>query len=107
PGWLTNREQVVLEELILGRSVREIAETMHRSPHTVHDHVKSLHRKLGASSRGALIAHALGCRNGDQTPRVMATPCRTGGRARSSAPGSRTNHLEPKPAARSAMAQGG
>lgn len=58
--WLTEREQVVLERLALGRSVREIAEEIDRSPHTVHDHVKSLHRKLNASSRGELVARALG-----------------------------------------------
>lgn len=58
--WLTVREQQVLEQLTLGHSVREIAETLDRSPHTVHDHVKSLHRKLNASSRGELIARALG-----------------------------------------------
>ncbi|RMH13179.1 MAG: LuxR family transcriptional regulator [Planctomycetota bacterium] len=58
--WLTVREQQVLEQLVLGKSVRQIAEDLGRSPHTVHDHVKSLHRKLGASSRGELIARALG-----------------------------------------------
>ena len=58
--WLTGREQVVLEQLALGKSVRQIAEDLDRSPHTVHDHVKSLHRKLNASSRGELIARALG-----------------------------------------------
>ena len=59
-SWLTPREQLVLEKLTLGMSVREIADTLGRSPHTVHDHVKSLHRKLSATSRGALIARALG-----------------------------------------------
>jgi len=58
--WLTQREQIVLEQLTLGKSVREIADDLGRSPHTVHDHVKSLHRKLGASSRGELVARALG-----------------------------------------------
>ncbi len=58
--WLTEREQLVLEHLTLGKSVRQIADELGRSPHTVHDHVKSLHRKLGASSRGELIARALG-----------------------------------------------
>ncbi len=60
PTWLTGRENLVLDHLILGSSVREIAHQIGRSPHTVHDHVKNLHRKLGASSRGALIARALG-----------------------------------------------
>jgi DNA-binding CsgD family transcriptional regulator len=58
--WLTAREQVILQHLLLGKSVREIAEELGRSPHTVHDHVKSLHRKLSASSRGELVARALG-----------------------------------------------
>lgn len=58
--WLTLREQEVLEQLTLGKSVKEIAESLGRSPHTVHDHVKSLHRKLSASTRGELVARALG-----------------------------------------------
>lgn len=58
--WLTAREQLILEELALGKSVKQIADDIGRSPHTVHDHVKSLHRKLNASSRGELIARALG-----------------------------------------------
>lgn len=58
--WLTAREQEVLSQLTLGKSVRQIAQDLDRSPHTVHDHVKNLHRKLSASSRGELIARALG-----------------------------------------------
>jgi DNA-binding CsgD family transcriptional regulator len=58
--WLTAREQEVLEQLILGRSVKQIAGVLGRSPHTVHDHVKSLHRKLNATTRGGLVARALG-----------------------------------------------
>lgn len=57
---LTVKEQEVLAQLAQGHSVRQIAETLGRSPHTVHDHVKALHRKLDASSRGELIAKALG-----------------------------------------------
>jgi DNA-binding CsgD family transcriptional regulator len=57
---LTHREREVLDHLALGKSVKEIASDLARSPHTVHDHVKSLHRKLNASSRGELIARALG-----------------------------------------------
>jgi DNA-binding CsgD family transcriptional regulator len=59
-SWLTLREQEVLEQLTLGKSVRQIAQALGRSPHTVHDHVKSLHRKLSARTRGELIARALG-----------------------------------------------
>lgn len=58
--WLSPKEQAVLDRLILGMSVRQIADELERSQHTVHDHVKSLHRKLNASSRGELIARALG-----------------------------------------------
>lgn len=57
---LTGREQEVLSYLVLGMSVREIADRLSRSPHTVHDYVKSLHKKLEATSRGALVAKALG-----------------------------------------------
>jgi DNA-binding CsgD family transcriptional regulator len=59
-AWVTPREQQVLELLVLGFSVREIGEKLGRSPHTVHDYVKSMHRKLNASNRGALVARALG-----------------------------------------------
>ncbi len=58
--WLTPKEYLILKQLILGKSVKKIADDIGRSPHTVHDHVKSLHRKLGASSRGELVARALG-----------------------------------------------
>ena len=51
---------MILVELVSGASVREIAERIDRSPHTVHDHVKSLHRKLNASSRGELVSRYLG-----------------------------------------------
>lgn len=59
-GWITSMEETVLAQLVVGKSVRQIADELGRSPHTVHDHVKSLHRKLNASSRGELIARALG-----------------------------------------------
>lgn len=58
--WLTAREQLVLERITVGMSVTDIAGEIDRSAHTVHDHVKSLHKKLNASSRGELIARALG-----------------------------------------------
>lgn len=58
--WISEREREVLDRLVLGMSVRQIAEELGRSTHTVHDHVKSLHKKLGASSRGELVARALG-----------------------------------------------
>lgn len=58
--WVSPCEHAVLREVINGRSIREIASIIQRSPHTVHDHVKSLHLKLNASNRGELVARALG-----------------------------------------------
>lgn len=76
---LTSREQEVLNLLTRGMSVKDIAAHLERSPHTVHDHVKSLHRKLRASSRGALVARALGHEVGKvphpgAEPKVHTTP---------------------------------
>lgn len=72
--WITPKEQEVLNRLILGYSVREIAAELGRSPHTMHDHVKSLHRKLGATSRGDLIARALGYQRAPSGPATIAAP---------------------------------
>lgn len=69
--WLTQREQHILDQLITGDSVRAIAESIGRSPHTVHDHVKNLHRKLDATSRGQLIANALGFHDQSTTPPLI------------------------------------
>jgi DNA-binding CsgD family transcriptional regulator len=71
--WLTQKEQVVLNHLLMGKSVREIAQELERSQHTVHDHVKSLHRKLRANSRGELVARALGHLAPDRRPDVVTT----------------------------------
>lgn len=74
---ITPREQLILEQLALGKTVKQIATGLNRSPHTIHDHVKSLHRKLNASSRGELIARALGhiesC-SGDRAPEPRQLP---------------------------------
>jgi DNA-binding CsgD family transcriptional regulator len=57
---LTPKEVAILDLLIDGLSVAEIADKLGRSPHTVHDHVKSLHHKLGVRRRGQLVSRALG-----------------------------------------------
>ena len=57
---LSERELAVAHAVGKGLTNKQIAAELSRSPHTVHDHVKSLHRKLNASSRGELIARALG-----------------------------------------------
>ncbi|CAN5740179.1 hypothetical protein BH11PLA1_BH11PLA1_19910 [soil metagenome] len=59
-AWLTPREELVMWHLVAGRKVPQIAALLHRSIYTVHDHVKSLHRKLQANNRGQLVARALG-----------------------------------------------
>jgi DNA-binding CsgD family transcriptional regulator len=61
-AWLSARESDVLDLVAVGYSVNEIAEHLDRSPHTVHDHLKAIHRKTGATSRGQLIAAATGRR---------------------------------------------
>lgn len=66
--WLTPREELVLWRLVAGKKVPQIADELHRSVYTVHDHVKSLHRKLGASNRGQLVARALGHLGPANTP---------------------------------------
>ncbi len=78
---LTMREEEVLSQLTLGKSVKQIAADMMRSPHTVHDHVKSLHRKLNASSRGELIARALGHLGEQATCEVRTEAVGLGGAA--------------------------
>ena len=59
-SWLTPREEVILWKLVAGKRVPVIADELHRSIYTVHDHVKSLHKKLGANNRGQLVSRALG-----------------------------------------------
>lgn len=59
-NWLTPREELVMWHLVAGMKVPQIAALLHRSVYTVHDHVKSLHRKLNANNRGQLVSRALG-----------------------------------------------
>lgn len=48
---LTPTEQHVLRQLRTSASEKAIAEGMHRSPHTIHVHVKNIYRKLNVGSR--------------------------------------------------------
>jgi DNA-binding CsgD family transcriptional regulator len=59
------RQREVLELLHRGASEKEVAATLEISLHTVHDHVKALHRAYGVRSRGELLARAT-----DGRPRV-------------------------------------
>jgi DNA-binding CsgD family transcriptional regulator len=56
---LPPRLRQVLSLLARGRSEKQVAADLDLSLHTVHDHVKALHRRLGVQSRGELLAVAL------------------------------------------------
>jgi DNA-binding CsgD family transcriptional regulator len=56
---LSPRQRQVLELLRAGASEKEVAGALEISTHTVHDHVKALHRAYGVRSRGELMAHAV------------------------------------------------
>ena len=51
---LSVRETEVLQQIMLNRSISEIADALYISPHTVKFHVSSLLRKTGASSQRTL-----------------------------------------------------
>lgn len=57
---ISDKEGEVLRLLQQGLTIKQIASELERSPHTVHDHVKSLHRKVGACNRGELLAKTFG-----------------------------------------------
>jgi DNA-binding CsgD family transcriptional regulator len=56
---LPPRQKAVLDGLCRGLSEKQIAAELAMSPHTVHDHVKQLHLRFGARSRGELLARVL------------------------------------------------
>nr|WP_272917844.1 helix-turn-helix transcriptional regulator [Altericroceibacterium endophyticum] len=57
---LTPTEHAVLGGVLQGMSEKEVAIANDQSPHTTHDHIKSIYRKYGVSSRTALMALWLG-----------------------------------------------
>lgn len=58
--WVSVREWQVIRGLCEGKSPVDIALELKLSRHTVHDHLKALHRRLGAHSRGQLVARVGG-----------------------------------------------
>jgi len=57
---LSPREKDTLEILLSGVPEKIVADKLGVSPHTAHDYVKSLYRKLGVTSRAELMARAAG-----------------------------------------------
>jgi DNA-binding CsgD family transcriptional regulator len=53
---LTPRQRQIVEMLLRGASVTEIATTLLLSPYTVRDHIKAIYNKLGVRSRPELTA---------------------------------------------------
>jgi DNA-binding CsgD family transcriptional regulator len=53
---VTARERDVCLEVLSGNPTADIARHLYISPHTVHDHLKSLFGKVGVGSRGELVA---------------------------------------------------
>lgn len=59
PFPLSLRETEVVQRVVAGRSVRDIAGELHLSPHTVRNHLKAAYRKLGVHSQAEAAVHAL------------------------------------------------
>jgi DNA-binding CsgD family transcriptional regulator len=53
---LTNTERKVLQQLLTGRTEKEVAAELALSYHTTHAHVASILKKFGASNRPSLMA---------------------------------------------------
>jgi DNA-binding CsgD family transcriptional regulator len=62
---LTPRSRQILDRLLHGDAEKQVAARLGISPHTVHTYVKQLHKTLGVSSRGELLARFVG-----STPRT-------------------------------------
>ena len=56
---ITNTELRILKAIYSGRSVREIAETEHRSQETIRAHLKSLYKKTNTSRQADLVLFAM------------------------------------------------
>jgi len=57
---LTLREGTVLDLVLRGTSTSDIAERLHITEGTVHQHVKNLGAKVGVTKRNAIVATVLG-----------------------------------------------
>lgn len=57
---LTKRELEIVEQLVVGRANKEIANALELSTKTAEFHVKNILRKAGVSSRLELVCRMLG-----------------------------------------------
>lgn len=55
---LTHREREVLRLMAAGQTNREIAATLHLSPHTIKEHASALYRKLDVRNRAEAVQRA-------------------------------------------------
>ena len=56
---LTAREREILQHLVEGLTMRQIADTLHISYHTVGNHLRNVYHKLHVRSRSSAVAKAL------------------------------------------------
>lgn len=55
---LTDREKQILELMVSGKTIARVADILHCSPHTVHDHARKIYRKLNVHNRSELVQKA-------------------------------------------------
>ena len=55
---LSRREREILNAIALGKSYKEMAESLSLSSHTIHGHIKSTYEKLQAANRGEALQKA-------------------------------------------------
>lgn len=71
---LTPRLRQTLDALLAGMGEKEIAQSWHRSPATVHRHVTSLYRHFGVRSRGELLSYYVRRQPTETAPARVAAP---------------------------------
>lgn len=52
---LTDRERQILELMVRGKTIKSVADFLVLSPHTVHDYVKRIYKKLEVHNRAELV----------------------------------------------------
>jgi DNA-binding CsgD family transcriptional regulator len=53
---ITPRERMVIDQILDGRSGKQISRSLDLSQHTTNDHLKAIYRKIRVSGRGELVA---------------------------------------------------